>query len=87
MNLERPCAASRISTLIDAAMDSYVDWRQESAAVELAYRRCQQAASHDRDRAFDEYLAALDREEQAANEYQSFIERAGAAARGGVLSS
>jgi len=79
MNLKRSPVASPVSALIDAVMDGYVDWREESAAVELAYRRWRQAASRDREPAFDEYLAALDREEQAAGEYRRLIERAEAA--------
>ena len=81
MNLKRIPAAASSSTLIDAVMDSYVDWREESAAVELAYCRWRQAASHDFEPAFNAYLAALDREEQAANEYQRLIERAETAHR------
>jgi hypothetical protein len=81
MNLKRPSVVSPVSTLIDAVMDGYVDWREESSAVELAYRRWVQAAAGDRELAFDAYLAALDREESAANEYRRLIEQAEAAQR------
>lgn len=82
MYLRRSPVPSPVSTLIDAAMDSYVDWREESAAAALAYRRWRDAVSRERDVAFDEYLAALDREEQAASEYQRMIERVEAATQG-----
>jgi len=81
MNLRRSPAASPASTLVDAVMDGYVDWREESAAVELAYSRWAQAAASDREVAFDVYLAAVDREESAAGEYQRLIEHAQAAQR------
>ncbi|HUA44938.1 MAG TPA: hypothetical protein VMA77_06915 [Solirubrobacteraceae bacterium] len=81
MNLKRSPAASPVSTLVDAVMDGYVDWREESAAVELAYRRWAQAPSSDREVAFDVYRAALDREESAAREYRRLIEHAEAAQR------
>jgi hypothetical protein len=81
MNLRRSPAASPVSTLIDVVMDGYVEWREESAAVELAYRRWAQAASGDRELAFETYRAALEREESAADEYRRLIERAQAAQR------
>jgi hypothetical protein len=81
MSLKRPPVPSPVgvSTLIDAVMDGYVEWREESAAVEHAYRRWGRAASRHRALAFDAYLAALDREESAASEYERLIERARAA--------
>src|SRR4051812_50204805 len=51
--------------LIDAAVDSYVDWREESAAVPRAYRRWAGAVRSDRARALAAYVAALDQEERA----------------------
>jgi hypothetical protein len=79
MNRKRPSALTRISDLIDAVMDGYVSWREESVAVEDAYRRWRQAAPEERAIAFDDYSTALDREEHAASEYRRLVELAEAA--------
>jgi hypothetical protein len=79
MTRKRPSAVTRISDLIDAVMDGYVHWREESAAVEAAYRSWRQAAPDERAIAFDTYSAALDREEDAASEYRRLVELAEAA--------
>jgi hypothetical protein len=57
-------------------MDGYVTWREESAAVESAYRCWRGAAPDARTAAFDDYFAALDREEHAASEYRRLVELA-----------
>jgi hypothetical protein len=79
MTRKRSSTVTRISDLIDAVMDGYVQWREESAAVEAAYRSWRQAASDERAIAFDIYSAALDREEYAASEYRRLVELAEAA--------
>ena len=79
MNRKRPSAMTRISDLIDAVMDGYVSWREESAAVESAYRNWRQAAPNEEAILFDDYIAALDREEHAASEYRRLVELAEAA--------
>jgi len=79
MNRKRSSIASPMSDLIDAVMDGYVSWREESAAVEAAYGRWRRASRGQRTVAFDDYFAALDREEQAAGEYRRLIELAEAA--------
>ena len=79
MNRKRPSAIVRISDLIDAVMDGYVTWREQSEAVEAAYRSWRRAAPDEREIAFDNYFAALDREEYAASEYRRLIELAEAA--------
>jgi hypothetical protein len=61
--------------LIDDVMDAYVDWRQESAEAEFAYRRWATAPSADPARAFAVYAAALDREELASISYAQLIRR------------
>jgi hypothetical protein len=61
--------------LIDEVMDAYVEWRQESAKVESAYRRWSIARLTDPARAFAEYAAALDREELASMSYAQVIRR------------
>ena len=62
---------------MDAAIDAYVSWREECAAVREAYRRWTGATVASRSLAFDAYLAALAREERAARVYAAFIGRAG----------
>jgi hypothetical protein len=52
-------------------MDVYVDWRDESAALEDAYGRWSSAPEAERDLAFAAYKAALDREEQASIVYRN----------------
>jgi hypothetical protein len=59
--------------LIDAAVDSYVDWREESAAVRRAYRRWAGADRSERPGAFAAYVAALDQEERAGARYGQVI--------------
>ncbi|HUA71479.1 MAG TPA: hypothetical protein VMA96_10365 [Solirubrobacteraceae bacterium] len=79
MHRKRSFTASPISDLIDAVMDGYVTWREESAAVEAAYRTWRRASSDRRTVAFEDYFAALDREERAASEYRRLVELAEAA--------
>jgi hypothetical protein len=76
MNLKRPSVVAPVSEIIDAVMDGYVTWREESAAVRAAYDNWRRAASGSRAVAFDDYSAALDREEHAASEYRRLIELA-----------
>lgn len=78
MHLKRSSGVEPRRELIDAVMDGYVTWREESAAVEAAYRSWRHSTSHDRDFAFDGYVAALDREEDAAAKYHRLIERVAA---------
>jgi hypothetical protein len=68
--------ASLPRLLLDALIDSYVRWREESAAVNVTYRRWTHADGEDRGLRFDEYLAALDREEYAASAYRRLVEQA-----------
>lgn len=62
------------SVLIDAVMDRYVDWREESAAVRCAYGLWSNAVSADRFLTHAAYEAALDREERAADLYSAAID-------------
>jgi hypothetical protein len=54
-------------------MDGYVAWREESAAVEIAYGQWLRAEPSEQALAFAAYVAALDREERAAGTYQRLI--------------
>ena len=77
MNLKRALRprAPRLE-LLDVLMDSYLRWRDESRAVAESYRNWRSAPRRCRDVAFDEYLAALDREEHAACGYRRLVDRA-----------
>jgi hypothetical protein len=63
------------SDLIDGLMDVYVDWREESSAVQLAYERWAEGRAKDRALAFAAYRAALDREESASRLYSEQLSR------------
>lgn len=56
--------------LIDAYIESYVEWREGCADLHGAYRRWALSEPRDRDLAYLAYRAALDREEKAALVYQ-----------------
>jgi hypothetical protein len=70
--MERPGSFVEVA-LIDAAVDSYVDWREASAAARGAYGGWARAARGDRPGAFAAYVAALDREERAGTRYAQVI--------------
>ena len=76
MNLKRaPRRRAARLELLDVLMDSYLKWRDESRAVAESYRNWRSAPRRGRDLAFDEYLAALDREEDAACGYRRAVEQ------------
>ena len=80
MNLKRPRPlGTRSLEFLDASMDSYLKWRAESRAVADSYRNWRSAADTESGVAFDQYCAALDREEHAACGYRRVVERARAA--------
>jgi hypothetical protein len=68
--------STRRLDFLDALMDSYVNWRDHSRAVEESYRRWTDATGGDRAIAYDQYLLALDREERAAHGYRHTVEHA-----------
>jgi hypothetical protein len=55
--------------IVDDAIDAYVDWRDECRGVWDAYRQLTSASDADAGFAFEGYLAALEREERAAEVY------------------
>ena len=79
MNRKRTSVITPVSEIIDAAMDGYVTWREESAAVRVAYESWRRASPIEEAVAFEDYFIALDREERAASEYRRLIELAQAA--------
>jgi hypothetical protein len=62
--------------LVDSLIDAYVDWREECAALEDAYRRWVTASGPDAGLAFAAYRAGLDREEHACLRYGELVRRA-----------
>jgi hypothetical protein len=79
MSLNTPSrSAANRPQLVDAVIDGYVTWREESAAATAAYDRWSCAPRGARATAFGSYVAALDREEHAAAEYQRLLEQAAA---------
>ena len=71
--MKRSRTASAVTKLIDAVMDGYVTWREESMAVHATYREWLGASTAWRALAFEDYCEALDREERAASEYQRLL--------------
>jgi hypothetical protein len=77
MNLKRSSRGRAIRLEgLDASLDTYMNWRDESRALDECYRRWTVAAKGGRDIAFERYVAALDREERAAGGYRHFVEHA-----------
>jgi predicted aminopeptidase len=65
----------RKNALIDEAMERYVEWREECAAVYDAYANWTNAPMEEADLPFVAYSAALDREQSAALVYGRALER------------
>jgi hypothetical protein len=61
--------------MVDEAMDGYVEWREECVRVWDAYQRWLNAVRQDAALASRAYVAALDREERAAEVYAGLISR------------
>jgi hypothetical protein len=62
--------------IFNETIDRYVEWRRHSSACEAAYRHWAATAhSPDGALAFATFTAALDREEQAAAQYEIAIRR------------
>jgi hypothetical protein len=55
--------------LVDEMVISYVDWREDAAAVADAYMRWTEALSGEEAQSFAAYCAALDQEQSAAGSY------------------
>jgi hypothetical protein len=70
-------SSASLERAMDDALLAYVDWREESAAVWHAYAGWENRAAEDKVWAYAAYLAALDREEAAANDYRRLVELVG----------
>jgi hypothetical protein len=64
---------------VDEMMDDYVSWREACAAVAASYENWECSERRDKKLAFGVYVAALDREEQAAAAYQRAVAQVAAA--------
>jgi hypothetical protein len=74
VTLESPYPpGTTVTSPVDAVANGYVTWREESAAAAAAYDTWTRTTPPDNAKAFAEYLAALDREEHAAAEYQRLL--------------
>jgi hypothetical protein len=60
--------------IADEAFQRYLDWRDECATVEAAYRNWSETPAAHSAFAFAAYAAALEREECAAVQYQALID-------------
>jgi NAD-dependent SIR2 family protein deacetylase len=69
-------AATRFDDyVLEDVIDAYVDWREQSQAVWLAYQRWLTASRADAPLQFAAYLAELDQEERASAVYAATIDR------------
>jgi hypothetical protein len=68
-------AGRRHRQCIDDMVDDYVSWREACVAVTVSYENWQCSPRSDQKLAFSVYVAALDREEQAAMGYQRALTR------------
>jgi hypothetical protein len=64
---------ARHRRLVNAAMDAYLDWRDECASVSSAYRCWADAGEADAAEAWLAYEIALDREEGASARYATAV--------------
>jgi hypothetical protein len=71
----RDARLRRKNALIDEAIDRYVEWREECAAVYDAYANWTNAPMEEADLPFVAYSAALDREQSAAKVYGRAVDR------------
>jgi hypothetical protein len=60
---------------VDELVERYLSWHEESSAVWMAYEQWTDSGRGERRLAYAGYLAALDREEQAARTYAGHVGR------------
>jgi hypothetical protein len=66
-------AGERRRQYVNDMMDDYVSWRDACAAVAVSYEDWKCSDRRDKALAFSVYVAALDREEQAATAYERAV--------------
>ncbi len=76
MPVRRQYPASPTAALIDQVIESYVVWREACEAVEESYSAWRRAPSEQGEAAYATFVATLNREELAADEYQFMVEQA-----------
>lgn len=67
---------SPTGALIDQVIESYVVWREACEAVEESYGVWRRAPSDQSAATYADFVATLNREELAADEYQFMVEQA-----------
>jgi hypothetical protein len=80
-------ARGRRREIVDEMIDDYVSWRGACAAVAVSYDNWRCSDRPDTKLAFSVYVAALDREEQAAEAYQRAVAQVATALAGRPSSS
>jgi hypothetical protein len=63
--------------LVDRLIDAYVSWREACLRVSDAYGSWSNGTGQGSTSAFGVYMAALDQEERAAEDYAALVRRAG----------
>jgi hypothetical protein len=63
---------------VDDIVDAYVDWREQSRHVWIAYARWASAPADDAQLRFAAYLAELDQEQRACDVYAATVSRTAA---------
>jgi hypothetical protein len=63
--------------LVDGLIEAYVSWREACLQVSDAYGSWATERGQDATSAFGRYMAALDREERAAETYAGLVRRVG----------
>jgi hypothetical protein len=66
-------SSSESKRLVRRLTYAYIDWREECAALEAAYRNWVSAEASDAELAFAAYRAALDREQRASVIYGELV--------------
>jgi hypothetical protein len=74
LHLVNQAARSR-AELVDDLMDRYVEWREQSVAVRRTYEEWSKAPAAQQRRAFEDFEAALDLEEQATLLYADRVSK------------
>jgi hypothetical protein len=69
-----PRVRQHITRLVVEVGNRASAWREAAVDAEVAFRRWQDASQADRGNAAAVYLAAIEREEKAANEYRGALE-------------
>jgi hypothetical protein len=82
-----PFAGGGRREIVDEMIDDYVSWHEACAAVAVSYENWRCSDPADEKLAFRVYVAALDREEQAAAAYQRAVAQVATALAGRDSSS